>query len=48
MLTQDAPAKCVFFAHGDCPYARGFRRQIQTADVQMPENNDSAVIGSGI
>jgi hypothetical protein len=48
MLPQDAPAKSVLFAHGDYPHARRFRRQIQTADVQMPENNDSAVIGSGI
>jgi hypothetical protein len=48
MPAQNAPAKSVLFAHGDCPYTRRFRCQIQTADVQMPENNDKAVIFSGI
>jgi hypothetical protein len=48
MPAQDAPAKGVLFAHGDCPYTRRFRGQINAADVQMPENNDKAVIVSGI
>jgi hypothetical protein len=48
MPAQYASAKGVHFAHGDCPYASRFCGQIQPADVQLPENRDSAVIVSGI
>jgi hypothetical protein len=48
MPSQNVTAERIAFAHGGRHYPGHFSRQIKATGVQMPENNDKAVIVSGI
>jgi hypothetical protein len=48
MSAQYGSAKGIPFAHGGRFDSGHFSGQIQSPGIQMPENNDSAVIVSGI